>query len=141
MSGRARLAAAWLFVAGLMAIFMLIRMDSGRSPSGGEIDAAAQALDAWAAFASSGELAVVRESFAEDGPQFRRLETEAPMIKEGGASYVFELTDAGVVAEGVVRGTVIVSRPGEPDQVFHWDIELVRDSDRWKLWTVQNASS
>lgn len=139
MSARARLAAAWLFVAGLMAAFLLIRMDSGRSPSVGEIDAAAQALDAWAAFASSGELGVVRQSFAEDGPQFRRLETEAPTIEEGGASYVFELTDAGVVAQGVVRGTVVVSRPGEPDQVFHWDIEMVRDGDRWKLWTVRTA--
>lgn len=138
MTGRVRFAAAWLLVTSLLAVWWLLVRDPPPTQVAGETEAAAQALNAWAVFANTGDLGAVSDFFATNGPQFQRLRTEAARIQTG-ESYVFELTNAELVAAGIVRGIVTVSRNGEPDQVFRWDIEMVRDGARWKLWTVRTS--
>lgn len=138
MTGRVRLAAAWLLVTSLLAVWWVLARDPQPTQIAGETEAAAAALDAWAGFANTGDLGEVSDFFATNGPQFERLRTEAAMIQTG-ESYVFELTNAELVEEGVVRGIVTVSRNGEADQVFRWDIEMVRDGGLWKLWTVRTT--
>jgi hypothetical protein len=140
MTGRVRFTAAWLLVISLLVVLWLLVRDPPRTQVGGETEAAAEALNAWAGFANTGELAEVSDFFAINGPQFEMLATEAVRI-ETGEPYSFELTNAELVAEGVVRGIVTVSRHGEPNQVFRWDIELVREGHRWKLWTVRTSPS
>jgi len=138
MTGRVRLAAAWLLVTSLLGVSWLLVRDPPPTQVAGETEAAAEALNAWAGFANTGDLREVGDFFATNGPQFEMLRSEAARIQTGN-SYVFELTSAELVAEGIVRGIVTVSRNGEPDQVFRWDIEMVREGHRWKVWTVRTS--
>jgi hypothetical protein len=57
-----------------------------------------------------------------------------------GLPYRFDLVDATVPQSGLVRGTVLLTRPGEREQRFHWDIELVQVDGKWRLWTVRTTS-
>lgn len=138
MTDRMRMAAAMLVVAALGITWWLMTDESKAEAEAGEIQAAAHALNAWARFASTGDLSMVGEAFVEGGPQYEQLRSEIGSI-EPGSAYTFSLTEATVIAEGVVRGLVTVSRSGEPDQVFQWDIELDREGDCWRLWSVRTS--
>jgi hypothetical protein len=136
VTGRVRKSAALVLVVCLGAASWLISRAEGRLED--ETVAAADALQAWARFASTGDIDLVLDSFAEDGPQLRQLRSEVESI-EPGPPYTFELSNAAIVGEGIVRGTVTISRVGELEQVFRWDIELVRVDNRWKLWSVSTS--
>lgn len=140
MTGRVRFTMAWLLVTSLLAAWWLLMRDPPPTRVGGETVAAAKALNAWAGFANTGDLAEVSDFFATNGPQFEKLRTEATRIQTG-EPYVFELTSAALVEEGIVRGIVTVRRNGESNQVFRWDIEMVRNGAGWKLWTVRTSPS
>lgn len=107
----------------------------------GEIEAVEVAMTAWARFAQTGDLARVAGIFAEDGPQFQQLSAEVEgAAGRGGESYLFVISDATVLQPGLVRGSVVVSRSGETDRVFLWDIELRSIDGRWQVWTVRTAN-
>ncbi|MDP8969474.1 MAG: hypothetical protein M3N52_03035 [Actinomycetota bacterium] len=112
------------------------------------IRAARDALRAWAVFAGSGALDALLPHFAVAGPQFRQLRAEAPSLAgqpSSGPAYAFGLRDAELVANtqrsAVVRGMVVVSRPGEPTQRYRWDIVLRRDhpAQPWRVWTTKTV--
>lgn len=138
MTDRVRMAAAVLLVGVLGITWWLMTDESEAEAESGEIPAAVQALQAWAAFVNTGDLSMVSESFVVGGPQYEQLRSEIESI-EPGPQYTFALTEATVVAEGVVRGVVTISRPGQRDQVFNWDIELDKEGARWKLWSVRTS--
>ena len=139
MNERVRLATAALLVAALAAAFWYVTSlpgTSGAYLSEGEIEAAIEALDAWASFAETGDIERVGDWFVVDGPQYAQLQTEVEAIVSGG-EYDFSLSAAHVVEPGVVRGSVTVSGQGQESQRYLWDIELVRREGGWKVWTVR----
>lgn len=107
------------------------------------VEAARAALAAWGDFAGSGDLSLVRSTFAADGPQLRQLEREAErMERSSGDGYRVLLTEATVEdGEGAatVVGTVTWSRSDEADRVYRWAIELRRIDGTWRLFTVRTA--
>ena len=112
-------------------------------------DAARAALDAWARFASTGDIDHVRETFHPAGPQLARLNAEAQAGRvqpAGGAPYAFSATSLRVSSgrnddEQVVAADVVVSRPGETDQRFKWELVMRSIDNRWVLWTVRDPGS
>src|SRR5687767_10584202 len=56
----------------------------------GEIEAAAGAVQAWASFATTGNIGRLSGWFATDGPQYSQLKTEAADLVPGGR-YEFSL--------------------------------------------------
>lgn len=119
---------------------LALAADSTPPDSTGEIAAAEEAMSAWARFASTGDLQAVKGVFAEDGPQYQQLVQEAPTLSNEGAHYRFALADPVLLQPGLVRGLVTVSRPGEPDQNYVWDVELRLMEGRWQVWTVRTAN-
>ena len=65
----------------------------------------------------------------------------------GSPPYKFALAPSRVLGapEGqkIVRGTVKVSRPGEQEQTFQWDVYMRKvpgsNPERWRLWTVADT--
>ena len=111
---------------------------------------AQRALGVWGEFAVSGDLGKLGDTFWKEGPQYQKLAKEAPALKAkhtGPPPYTFTLTPSRVLdapgGQKIVRGTVKVSRPGERDQSFQWDVYLRRvpgsNPERWHLWTVANT--
>lgn len=108
------------------------------------VDAAKAALDAWAAFAVTGDLTLLDGTFDPAGPQYQLLQREAGDLlapSPRGPLYEVELSDVSVDqstrSEAVVSATVEWTKPGEADQSFRWDLVLRKDGgDRWLLWTV-----
>ncbi len=114
-----------------------VHIDDG-DVGGAEIEAAAQAVRAWGDFAATGDIGVISEWFAGDGPQYSQLQAEVASIVSGGV-YDFALSDAELVGPGLVRGSMTVTgESGEP-QTYLWDIELVLQDGRWKVWTVRTS--
>jgi hypothetical protein len=118
-----------------------------RSPTPGTdaalLGAAATALDAWAAFAGSGDLDVLEGSFHPRGPQLAQLREEATTlpVDADAPPYTYRLDDARVVVHGeqraVVRGTVVAERDGASTGSFDWDLTLRPGPDgTWMLWRV-----
>ena len=142
MTERLRLLTATLLVgvlgAGLWFAASTTRADDADA-SGGEIEAATAAIDAWGSFATSGDIESLSSWFADDGPQFSQLQSEVGSIVPGG-DYDFALTEAEVVEPGLVRGSVTVTGASGPTQTYRWDIELIRQNNRWKVWTVRTSS-
>ena len=112
-------------------------------------DAAWAALDAWARFADTGDVDQLGVAFDRGGPQFSRLRAEVAGLAErpaGGAPYVFSATAMQVGAginkdERVLVADVVVSRAGEADQRFAWELVLRKSEGRWRLWTVRDRSA
>ena len=136
MSERARLALA-LGLVTLMAGGWYWLRSLGAVEAQSELEAVAAALEDWGQWAGDGDLSHLDNTFA-DGPQLAQLRREDPAI-EPGAPYLFVLEEGGVVEPGVVRGTVVLSRPGETEQRFRWDLELVDVDGRWRVWTVRTS--
>ena len=115
------------------------------------VEAAARAaLDAWAGFASTGDVATLADSFHPAGPQLARLRAEASAVAARASSqrpYTFSATAlrpaAASGAEQLVAADVVVSRPGEADQLFAWELVMRRSGaqGRWVLWTVRDRSA
>lgn len=108
------------------------------------IEAARAALVAWGDFAGSGDLSLVRATFAAEGPQLRQLEQEASRVDRSGAggSYQVALTDAAADVgrtRATVTGVVTWSRVTEADQVYRWAIELRLVDGAWRLFTVRTV--
>ena len=110
--------------------------------------AARAALDAWARFADTGDVDQLEAVFDPGGPQFARLRAEAPGVAArpaAGAPYAFTATGMQVGAgssadERVVVADVVVSRMGEADQRFAWELVMRRGEGRWRLWTVRGRA-
>jgi alkylhydroperoxidase family enzyme len=113
------------------------------------VEQAQRALDAWARFASTGDLNQLGDTFDRSGPQFARLSAEATAMRAAtlnGAPYAFSATVVGVSAgdghdEQVVAAELVLSRPGETDQNFAWDLVLRRSGGQWRLWTVRERAA
>jgi hypothetical protein len=137
---RARLGAATLLVAALAASFWsalyTVRVD--HVDGDGEIEAAEAAVRAWGSFAGTGDIDSISEWFAAEGPQYMQLETEVAAIVPS-AGYNFDLRHARLIEPGLVRGSVLVTTPNDKPQEYQWDIELVREAGRWKVWTVRTS--
>lgn len=104
--------------------------------------AAVAALDAWAAFAATGDTTRLAGHFDPEGPQYQQLVDEAPDIAADGSTYAFTLAAATVTrvtdADRAVRGRVTFTRDGEPVGEYRWELQLRRgnNDDAWRLWTV-----
>ena len=108
--------------------------------------AARAALEDWAHFATSGELDTLGDTFEVAGPQFAQLAGD-DISPVAGPPYRFDATvgptSAGSrVGEQVVMADVVVSRPGETDQSFSWEIVMRQGADQsWRLWTVRDRAA
>ncbi|MDF1597367.1 MAG: hypothetical protein P1T08_14915 [Acidimicrobiia bacterium] len=105
------------------------------------IAAAQDALDAWARFASTGDLAVLDGFLDPAGPQYAQLFGEASTIGSDEATYSFTLVEpTAAMRDGfpVVSGTVIIARDGETVDEVVWDLHLIEGGTRWLLWTVED---
>jgi hypothetical protein len=125
--------------------------DVGLAPAAVESveEAVRAAFDAWARFADSGQVDQLGVAFDRGGPQFARLQSEAPVVAAepaAGARYAFTATGMQVGAgshedERVVIADVVVSRVGEADQRFAWELTMRRSESRWRLWTVRDRGA
>jgi hypothetical protein len=106
---------------------------------------ASGAFEAWGRFGVSGRLDDVAPYFDPDGPQFARFRQEAPAIAANPAGpppYRFAMSDPSVERRGdgwVVRGPVVVSRPGEADQHYEWELVIRQSDGGWAVWTVRES--
>jgi hypothetical protein len=108
------------------------------------------ALADWGRFAVTNDLRAVKDSFWDNGPQYKQLVKEA-QARQGKAlgPPPYQMTMSGVQVlkpredQRVLRGRVQMTRPGEKPQSFDWDIWLQADPEmggRWRLWTVRPTS-
>jgi hypothetical protein len=107
-----------------------------------------QALSDWGRFAVTNDLRVLKDSFWANGPQYKQLAKEAQARDRplGGPAYTVTMTGVQVINaradQRVLRGRVLLTRPGEVAQTYSWDIWMQRDDDaggRWRLWTVRET--
>ncbi|HEY7563906.1 MAG TPA: hypothetical protein VIA81_03195 [Acidimicrobiia bacterium] len=139
MTDRFRMGVAIAAVAGLGATAGFVKWGDAAEPSQPEIVAVEAALAAWAEFAGTGDMSTVDDVFVIGGPQHQQLRREAATIVPG-SIYEFTLSEPELVAAGLVRGVVTVRRAGERELVFNWDLQLIEENGRWKLWTVHRSS-
>jgi hypothetical protein len=104
----------------------------------GEIEAAAGAVRAWGSFATTGDITRLSGWFATEGPQYSQLQKEFADLVPGGR-YEFSLSEAEVVKPGLVRGSVTVTDEGGSHETYRWDIELIKEGGRWRVWTVRTS--
>jgi hypothetical protein len=106
-----------------------------------------QALADWGEFAVTNDLAEVKDSFWANGPQYKQLAQEAAKRKGerplGPPPYTMTMSGVQVIKpredQRILRGKVLMTRPGEQPQNFNWDVWLKLDpaaDGRWRLWTV-----
>jgi hypothetical protein len=109
-----------------------------------------RALSDWGRFAVTNDLRVLKDSFWANGPQYKQLAKEAQTRDKalGGPAYTVTMTGVQVINaradQRVLRGRVLLTRPGEVAQTYAWDIWMQRDDDaggRWRLWTVRETES
>ena len=106
-----------------------------------------RALADWGVFAVTNDLGSVKDSFWANGPQYKQLAKEAKTRKRiGPPPYKMTITDVKVITprpdQRVLRGKVLMTRPGEQPQTFNWDVWLQQDQaadGRWRLWTVRTT--
>lgn len=106
-----------------------------------------KALADWGVFAVTNDLGTVKESFWDNGPQYKQLAEEAKTRKKiGPPPYTMTMTGVRVLKpsedQRILRGKVQMSRPGEEPQTFNWDVWLQVDPEaggRWRLWTVRDT--
>ena len=107
-----------------------------------------KALADWGVFAVTNDLGTVKESFWDNGPQYKQLAEESKTRKKiGPPPYTMTMTGVRVLKpredQRILRGKVQMSRPGEKPQTFNWDVWLKVDpaaGGRWRLWTVGNTA-
>lgn len=102
-------------------------------------------LAAWGRFAVTGNLDTVAPWFSDEGPQWERFASEAPGLAAdplGDPPYrvMVEASNmTGDAGEMRVDARVRFVRTGEPSQSFRWQILLRKQSDGWRIWTVEEA--
>ena len=136
---------AWLTVDGLP---WSDRPPATTTPDQRVIADGEKALADWGEFAVSNNLADVKDSFWANGPQYKKLAEEAKSRKRvGPPPYKMTISDVKVITpradQRVLRGKVLMTRPGEQPQTFNWDVWLQQDraaDGRWRLWTVRTTS-
>jgi hypothetical protein len=165
-SRRARARRAWFTVAGIavviaLLVWVVIILLPNRGGGGGNPPVATKvedrvladsraALQDWGRFGVSGDLNAVKASFWTQGPQYKQLAREAPLLQQhplGPPAYQFVLAGAPQVLpagndQRIVRGVVNTMRKGQPTRSFRWDIYMRRDPSsggRWRIWTVANS--
>lgn len=108
--------------------------------------AATNALSSWGEFAVSGDIETVVPYFVEDGPQMDQFRAEMSGLAAdpaGPPSFDFLLSEPTVTISAdtaVVSGNVVMSRVGETDQAFEWDLYLRLVEGEWQVWTVSEQS-
>ena len=107
------------------------------TPRTGQVTDVESALEAWARFASDGDLEHLAGRFVVDGPQYQQLAGEAANRQWDGRDYEFELADAEVVGSGLVAGTVTVRQEGEVTMTARWEFDLRLVDDHWQIWTLR----
>jgi hypothetical protein len=109
------------------------------------VGVASGALQAWGRFAVSGRLEELTPFFDSDGPQFAQFRREAAELAAhppGPPEYRFAMSGATAERKGddwIVRGPVVVSRAGEADQRFSWELVVRQRSGGWAVWTVRES--
>jgi hypothetical protein len=140
---------AWLTVNGLPGVGNDASPTTTTTPEQRAVADGEKALADWGRFAVTKDLGVLRDSFWPNGPQYKQLAREAKRQKPLGPP-PYQLTMSGVRVltprpdQRVLRGRVQVTRPGERQQVYRWDVWLRRDpnsGDRWRLWTVRETAT
>jgi len=152
---------SWLLIGGLVVIAVILALLTVNGLPGADraatttttvnqraISDAERALADWGEFAVSNNLADVKDSFWANGPQYKKLAEEAKSRKRvGPPPYKMTISDVTVLTprpdQRVLRGKVLMTRPGEQARTFNWDVWLQQDqaSDgRWRLWTVRTTS-
>jgi hypothetical protein len=138
---------AWLTVDGLgggQAVTTTTTVDQ-RALTDGQ-----QALTDWGRFAVTNDLRVLKDSFWANGPQYKQLAKEAQSRDKplGGPAYKVTMTGVQVIDaradQRVLRGRVLLTRPGEVAQTYSWDVWMQRDDaagGRWRLWTVRETQA
>jgi hypothetical protein len=135
---------AWLTVNGLPGVGGRPTTTTTITPEQQAMAGGERALADWGRFAVTKDLGMVKNSFWPNGPQYRQLVREARREKPLGPP-PYQLTMSGVQVltqrpdQRVLRGLVEVSRPGEQQQRYRWDVVMRRDprSGDWRLWTVR----
>jgi hypothetical protein len=138
---------AWLTVDGLgggQAVTTTTTVDQ-RALADGQ-----RALSDWGRFAVTNDLRVLKDSFWANGPQYKQLAREAEARDKplGGPAYTVTMTGVKVIDaradQRVLRGRVMLTRPGEVAQTYSWDVWMQRDDatgGRWRLWTVRETEA
>jgi len=105
-----------------------------------EVSAVREALEAWAAFAGSGDASVLAGHFHPGGPQAALLLQEARSLRVLGGSgpYRFQMSGARVL--DTERGRTVLTGvrftgPGGSN-TWRWEIVLRQSGGRWLVWTV-----
>ena len=139
---------AWLTVDGLPGVDR--KTTTTTTPEERAIADGEKALADWGEFAVSNNLADVKDSFWADGPQYKQLAKEARQRQGrriGPPPYKMTMTGVTVISprpdQKVLRGKVVMTRPGEKAQTFNWDVWLQVDkaaNGRWRLWTVRTTT-
>lgn len=98
------------------------------------------ALEAWSQFTSTGAWSLVDAVFIPGGAQYEQLAGESPSGSPP-LRFVAEQTVIRSLATGsaTVWARVRVEREGYQPEVFHWDFDLVRTGEGWRVWTVVPA--
>jgi hypothetical protein len=126
-------------VAGLLAVMVmgLFLWWQWRPADPALVTASEAALEAWAEFASTGDLSAVEGHFDPAGPQYRQLEAEASGPTWARGRYRFRLSDPVVIGPGRVAATVTVEGPGNAIESYRWEIELRGGAVGWQIWSVR----
>ena len=108
------------------------------------LSAVGNALSAWGEFAETGDITRLEGTFDPDGLQYAQLveEAEAMVGNPSDASYDVSLMNPRVVISGgqaTVSGEVSFSPVGQTDQIFAWNIDMVKVDGRWLLAAVDSS--
>ncbi len=105
-----------------------------------------QAIDEWARFATTGELAELSSSFFPGGPQWRQFEAEvaSPGAAPGVEPLRLEVRQIRLRSLDSTTATlwaeVAASRAGFISEIFGWDFDLIYGEGLWRVWTVVAAT-
>lgn len=116
------------------------------APDAPDVEAAlVEVLDAWGAFAVTGDLTLLDGLVSPDGPRMCTFQEEARALQAdppGPPDYRVTAGPGRVrifTPEAITDRTVSFTRPGEADQVFAWRLIFRLEAGRWKLWSVTPA--
>ena len=110
-------------------------------PTGGSI--VGTGLDAWSAFAATGDLVPLVHAFHPEGPQYAQLVSEAERMRTSTDSTDLEFA---VVCEwreqfdGPIDAIVVVTSGDEERQV-HWRFHLRDAAGEDRIWTVEGVGT
>lgn len=104
------------------------------------------ALAGWGKFAVNGNLDEVRPFFVTTGSQFQRFESESRSLRDnppGGTPLIMKTSNEQAQRAGsdwIVTSDVLVSRAGEQDQQFKWEMRVSKVNDAWQISSIRQIS-